>query len=117
LADIAIPPILMADLHQQWRGKMACDLCREIGTTLHVRLPADLSRVIAMAKDATQKGIIVEVDDRSTWQSGPFSGVSAEGPWDDIVSHSFRCTACAQFFRLSAETYHGGGGEWTREQG
>ncbi|MER9758272.1 hypothetical protein NKJ46_33985, partial [Mesorhizobium sp. M0166] len=39
------------------------------------------------------------------------------GPWDDLLLYRFRCTTCAQVFLLSAETYHGSGGEWAKEAG
>jgi hypothetical protein len=60
------------------------------------------------ASDST----LVEVPSRSLFVSQPFSSISAEGPWNDIIGYGFDCTNCGQLFSLSAETYHGSGGEW-----
>jgi hypothetical protein len=37
------------------------------------------------------------------------------GPWEDYLNYEFRSTNCGQGFRLTAETYHGAGGEWRAE--
>jgi hypothetical protein len=77
-----------------------------------IRVPADLSHTIRVARDNIADGTLAEVPSQSPIFREPFSAVLADGPWDDIIGYGFRCTACGQLFSLSANTYHGSGGEW-----
>ncbi len=75
-------------------------------------MPADLKQAIRVARDNVVDGTIVEVPSQSPIHREPFFAVSIDGPWDDVIGYGFRCTSCGQLFSLSAETYHGSGGEW-----
>ena len=67
---------------------------------------------MARAYEKVSARTLVELESKSPlWR--PFTEVYLKG-WGDIVSHEFKCTGCGQKFRLSAETYHGSGGEWCR---
>lgn len=99
----------MTDSTQNGR---VCQLCADLRRRFEIRSPADLAKAIRVARDNVADGTIVEVRSRSQFQREPFSSVSPEGPWDDVVEYGFRCTSCGQLFSLRAETYHGSGGEW-----
>src|ERR1043166_7436439 len=64
------------------------------------------------SRDNVTDGTIVEVPSRSQVQHEPFSALNPDGPWDDVLGYGFRCKTCGQLCYLSAETYHGSGGEW-----
>lgn len=90
-----------------------CEKCADLCERVAIDLPGDLARLIARAHDRITAGTIVELKSESPlWR--PFAGVPAEGPWEDIVSHTFRCKTCGQKFDLSADTFHGSGGQWCR---
>ena len=42
----------------------------------------------------------------------PFSDLSENGPWPDILICRFECTSCGQLYQLSADAFHGSGGQW-----
>jgi hypothetical protein len=89
-----------------------CERCAGLRQRFDIRSPADLAKAIRVARDNVTDGTIVEVPSPSQVQHEPFSALSPDGPWDDVLGYGFRCTSCGQLFYLSAETYHGSGGEW-----
>ncbi len=90
-----------------------CARCAPLRKRLGITLPVDLSEAIRVARHHIAQGDIVEVPQSSPYfSSEPFSQISLDGPWDDIVGYYFRCTSCGQLFSLSCEVYHGRGGEW-----
>lgn len=86
---------------------MSCTCCDQFENTVPIRSPAALTAAIRTAQAAIHSGHLAP-EDRS------FLDIEQNGPWDDVVDHLFRCTACSQSFRLSAETYHGTGGIWSK---
>ena len=94
------------------KAKPDCDRCASLRQRFEIRSPSDLVQAIRVAQDHVANGTIVEVPSSSTVSREPLSTVRPEGPWEDIVDYGFRCTSCGQLFYLSAETYHGSGGEW-----
>jgi hypothetical protein len=89
---------------------MSCPQCEDLANRFDIRSPAELKRALTIAKSAVATGTIQEVAVREGGE--PFSALSPDGPWDDIVSHRFQCRHCEQRFELTAETYHGSGGGW-----
>jgi len=94
------------------KAKSDCECCASLRQRFEIRSPADLGRAIRIARDNVADGTIVEVPSRSSVFREPFSSVIPEGPWEDVIGYGFGCTSCGQLFYLSAETYHGSGGEW-----
>lgn len=84
-----------------------CRRCAGLCQLYKIDRPADLRRAIGVAHDNIEDGTLMEVP-----MGKPFSSIARNGPWDDVLTFGFRCTSCGQLFRLSAETYHGSGGEW-----
>ena len=74
-------------------------------------MPGELKQAIRIAKDNVADGTLCVIEDAEEI-SRPFSQLSASGLWDDIVHYEFKCNSCGQKLHLSAETYHGAGGEW-----
>ena len=58
-------------------------------------------------------GTLEQVEAGDVSSKPQFRDLREEGPWDDVLSYRFQCRECGQSFSLTAETYHGGGGEWT----
>jgi hypothetical protein len=94
------------------KAKPDCERCGSLRQRFEIRSPGDLAQAIRVTRDHVADGTLVEVPSRSPVFCEPFSAVIPEGPWEDVVGYGFRCTSCGQLFSLSAETYHGSGGEW-----
>ena len=89
-----------------------CDNCSDLNTVFRIEFPGHLKQAIQVAKDNMADGTI-SVDESETEQwSQSFNQLIASGRWDDLVHYVFVCNTCGQKFQLSAETYHGAGGEW-----
>jgi hypothetical protein len=89
-----------------------CKRCASLRQRFEIRSPADLAKAIRVARDNVADGTIVEIPSKSEVVHEPFAEVAPNGPWEDVVGYGFRCMTCGQLFYLSAETYHGSGGEW-----
>jgi hypothetical protein len=94
---------------------MSCGRCSELDVVSEIRTPGDLGKAIRIVQANLRDGTLEELP-RDPLSPEPFLTLKDDGPWNDIVSYRFRCTACGARFRLSAETYHGSGGEWTPER-
>lgn len=96
---------------------MSCRKCADLCVEYRIRLPSELRRAIEIARENIADGTIAEVAiaDVSSRPTEPFSSVSTDGPWSDVLNYKFRCTSCDEVFELSAETYHGSGGAWRPE--
>jgi hypothetical protein len=94
---------------------MACDRCAEFAALLLIKHPSDLSAAIRLAKRGVVERILEEVPAGPMAGNISFRDLRPDGPWDDLVLYRFRCTGCSEAFVLSAETYHGAGGEWKAE--
>ena len=98
---------------------MNCSNCSDIWERQEINSPGQLTSVLQTVKAAVAQGILVseeaaELGSFPIEQSATFQGLKPEGPWPDVIDYYFRCAKCGQRFQLSAETYHGNGGEWSR---
>ena len=95
-----------------------CTSCRDLQGTVEVRTPVELAEIIRTTQQYVRQGTIVESDwwpaNEIALNRTPFLSVSDKGPWVDVLIYYFECSACQQLFQLSAESYHGAGGRWTR---
>ncbi len=91
----------------------SCSSCAEARTRIEIRHPSDL-RSVLLSIHALVEGGVLRVLPRANTLSGeePFESLRPEGPWPDVLSYRFQCVKCGMHFGLSAETYHGQGGEW-----
>jgi hypothetical protein len=96
------------------RGSGGCARCRSFCAIVPIRRPDDLIAAASRARDAVAAGTLVDAGVPETSLAPPQESIDdiARGSWSDVVEKHFRCTACGQTFTLSAETYHGSGGEW-----
>ncbi|MGX2032440.1 MULTISPECIES: hypothetical protein [Methylocaldum] len=92
--------------------KEECQKCAELSVRHEILSPAQLTKTIRVLRANVADGTLVDITQPAHSPSGEFSELSDVAPWPDYVEHYFRCTACGQRFRLSADTYHGAGGEW-----
>jgi hypothetical protein len=88
-----------------------CQNCKDLNMKVEIRSPRELKKVLEAIKEHVGTGILTVLPEESPW-SKPFAQVNISGPWDNIVNYVFRCNSCAKKSRLSAETYHGSGGQW-----
>ena len=92
---------------------MSCLRCQELQSRVGIRTPGELGKVIRVVQANLRDGTLDEVPSGGPFASAnPFPSLKENGPWDDVVSYDFRCRSCGAGFHLSAETYHGAGGEW-----
>ena len=94
---------------------MPCEKCAELCVRYMIRQPGELRQAIEIARQNTEDGTIVELQDAAIASEIPFPILAAGNPWGDFVEHRFRCTNCGEVFHLHAETYHGSGGYWEPE--
>ncbi len=95
---------------------MTCSRCEHLDEVVHLRTPGELFRAIGTIRRSLTDGYIEEIDAGPLSSALAFSDLSEEGLLDDIVHYRFRCPDCGQNFVLSAETYHGRGGSWSRSE-
>ncbi len=96
---------------------MSCANCETFDTQLEIRLPGELARILAKLKRAVAAGELrYNGFESSRALSGQpdFKSLEPSGPYPDALDYYFDCPACGAVFELTAETYHGGGGEWVR---
>jgi hypothetical protein len=88
---------------------MSCIQCQSINKI--IKKPKDLTEAILLAKSKLEDGTLRYLGEGS--YGSPFSQIESGKGWSDIVNNYFTCNSCEQIFNLSAETYHGSGGELT----
>lgn len=89
-----------------------CEKCSDLNKVVPIKLPGELKHAIRIAKENIADGTISVLEKETGQWSQPFSQLTSSGGWDDLVHYVFVCNSCGQRFQLSAETYHGAGGEW-----
>jgi len=90
-----------------------CPACGELRERVEIRLPGQLERVLAFVRATVREGELrVLPHPKESPTEAPFSSLSEEGPWPDVLDYRFQCNRCGTHFSLRAETYHGSGGEW-----
>jgi hypothetical protein len=84
----------------------------DLGQRMTIRTPADLGGVLSMIRAATSAGELTQaVGQEFAFLDVEVAGLPADGPWPDLIHAEFRDRA-GRRYRLSAETYHGAGGDW-----
>ena len=90
-----------------------CSACGQPRERVEIRLPGQLRRVLQAVRTLVEgRELRVLPYAEGTPDDLPFSSLSDEGPWPDAIHYRFQCNRCSTYFALSAETYHGSGGEW-----
>lgn len=90
---------------------MSCNRCQELMAPFLIRTPGELGKAVRAVQANLTDGTLEQVA-AGELSPRPFCDIRENGPWDDVLSYRFRCRECSQSFSLTAETYHGGGGEW-----
>jgi hypothetical protein len=91
---------------------MVCDKCADLRRLFEIRTPGELTKAIRVVRDNIADGTLRDITQPAHSPSGKFAELPDVAPWPDYVEHYFRCVSCGHGFRLSADTYHGAGGEW-----
>jgi hypothetical protein len=92
---------------------MSCERCDELHQLIEIRSPGELAKAIRVIQANIEDGTLEQTQRADVGASTtPFRSVPDSGPWDDILLYEFACRSCSSRFRLSADTYHGRGGEW-----
>ncbi len=90
-----------------------CDACGQLRDHIEIRLPGQLRRILEAVTGLVQsRDLRVLPHPENAPDELPFASLSREGPWPDVLNYRFQCSRCGTYFALSAETYHGSGGEW-----
>ena len=92
---------------------MSCNRCDELMVPFLIRTPGELGKAVRVVQANLADGTLEQVDVGDVTSKGQFRDLREDGPWDDVLSYWFQCRECCQSFSLTAETYHGGRGEWT----
>ena len=87
-----------------------CNSCKDLNIEFRIKLPSDLRKAVAVARDNLADGTISDVIIGGDCK--PFDELVSSGQWDDVLLYHLKCNTCGQVFELSAETYHGAGGWW-----
>lgn len=99
----------MSDLPPPATG---CERCAHLCQQFAIRAPSDLEHALRVVRDNLADGTIREMIPDPARASPSFASIAPQGPWDDVLDFTFRCPGCGQRFSLTAETFHGSGGEW-----
>ena len=94
---------------------MPCHSCDPFDTTVELKSPAQLARLIGKIRAAVNAQTLHYESfesDRELIGQPSFSDVSSIGPWPDVMRYHFSCCSCRASYLLIAETYHGAGGTW-----
>ena len=99
-------------------GTSTCVRCHDLDTTVAINSAAAMENVLRVVRDNLNDGTIVEA---AYWPAGKikivrpaFLSIPVSGPWPDYLEVYFSCSSCGQLYRLTAETYRGFGGSWSR---
>lgn len=94
---------------------MSCSSCDQFDTTVELRSPGQLARVIGTIRDCVEAQTLQYESfesDRELIGQISFPQIPVNGPWPDVMRYHFSCPSCRATFLLEAETYHGAGGSW-----
>ena len=94
---------------------MSCPQCDHMAHESRAASPGQLRQLIAGVKAEFRNGVLEETEHsgKLTGDSQPpFAELPETERWPDYFEYSFHCTSCGQAFLLTAETYHGSGGQW-----
>lgn len=90
-----------------------CPGCGEANARVEVHSPGQLRQVLRSIRALVESGSLrVLPHAQASPGESQFMAVPLEGPWPDVLNYRFKCERCGTHFALSAETYHGRGGEW-----
>lgn len=93
---------------------MTCPSCEPLNVEWPIRSPGELAKALRVARANLEDGTLVELEEPEALVVQSVRDVPEDGPWPDVVQCRFGCAACGARFELSAETYHGAGGRWSR---
>ena len=83
-----------------------CEQCEELCNTIPIRYPKEYLHMVQQIREFID-GNLLEL-----LSGSPGLDEVANGAWEDVMHHTFRCTNCKQEFSLTVDTYHGSGGSW-----
>ena len=93
-----------------------CVHCREVYQNIDIKFPSEFSKAIRVIKGNLSDGTIIGSsywpEEMIHFNMPPFSEITPDGQWPDVIHYYFECPACHQLFLLVADTYHGSGGFW-----
>ena len=78
--------------------------------------PSTLSWIIIEIKKNISSGLLEQVYPESEMSiiatKESIHEIPDQGPWMDYIEMYFKNTKCSSIYKLTAETFHGTGGEW-----
>jgi len=97
----------MNQIKQGQNNFMPCPCCQAF-VHISIRTPADLNKAINHLQHAIRHKALQSIG--HVGYASPFSELG-HNSWGDLVNNYFTCLHCGQHFELTAETYHGSGGQ------
>ena len=92
---------------------MACARCNDLIPRFDIHSPSALKSRIRLVCARVRDHTLLPLPPNGQFETfEPFSDLEEDGPWPDWFTYRFECFSCRQRFALSAEVYHGSGGEW-----
>ena len=94
-----------------------CESCDIFDTDIAIHGPGQLRRMVVRLQEAVRTDVLACDTDGSgsdTIDQELFAALDLEGSAPDVLAYDFRCKQCGATFCLSAETYHGQGGSWSK---
>ena len=86
-----------------------CPHCQDHGKPIRISAPRDVHQTVVALEAAVAAGRLVEVG--GTCQ---LAQIRPGAKWpSDIIDIAMKCPRCHQAFHLTAETFHGAGGQWS----
>jgi hypothetical protein len=90
-----------------------CPGCGEANARVEIHSAGQLRQVLRSIRALVESGSLRVLPHAHASPGEPqFMVLPLEGPWPDVLNYRFKCERCGMHFSLSAETYHGQGGEW-----
>jgi hypothetical protein len=94
-----------------------CDRCRSLPVKLDIDSRETLQQLLTSVHQSLAAGDLLEAAGPFMAQAQTprkaFASVPIGGPWPDYMEYWFRCAGCGKSYKLSVETFHGAGGEWS----
>lgn len=94
-----------------------CQNCLQLNDNPIIHSPNHLTEIIEIIQDLIIHKKIIELKNSKSIiekHNRNFEIISCNGPWEDVISYTFKCLNCKNYFHLFVETYHGSGGELRR---
>ena len=95
---------------------MTCQRCLHLVKPERFATPRLLKNILAVIRANVAGGTLLEdsAGEPTLLANQPTFADLDDAHWPDVFIYKFRCSGCGARFELTAETFHGAGGLWSR---